>query len=211
MSLTTRLTRRDEPESVPSGYSPERARAQRHLALAVREGVSVEALRDYHLLIACGHASQLYREPRTQEVRAVCLCCPASEGGHPKGPQPGVLRPTQEERTKSVNWLTDRGHGLPAQAVVIENVVRAGTSSATEALVGLPPSVVFGILNLVRASQAAQGGSVQGAQVVGQHVPPAALPPGVADVIETSAEGAHGGAKAREAADQRRIGACKGA
>ncbi len=133
-------------------------RAQRHLALAVREGVPVEALRDYHLLIACGHAAQLYREPRTQEVSAVCLCCAPREGGHPDGPKSGVLRPTQEERTKSVNWLTDRGHGLPAQSVHIEGVVRAGASSGPD-VGNLPRETVFQILHMLRRAGAGSIGA----------------------------------------------------
>jgi hypothetical protein len=135
-------------------------RAQRHLALAVREGISVEALRDYHVMIATGHAAQLYRDPRTSDVHACCMCCKADGPARPYGPHPHstgtAMRPTQEERTRSVNWLTDRGHGLPAQSVHIEGLVRAGVSTGPD-FSALPPAAVFGILALVRQANALQG------------------------------------------------------
>jgi hypothetical protein len=125
-------------------------RAQRHLALAVREGISVEALRDYHLLIACGHAAQLHRD-RDGEVSAVCVCCPPHGTG-------GAMRPTQDERTKSVNWLADRGHGLPAQSIYVDNIVRAETTQAID-LGALPPAALFAVLHALRGVAASSGGS----------------------------------------------------
>jgi hypothetical protein len=133
------------------GATKAHAQAQRHIALAVRESIAPQAMVDFHLAIACGHAAMLYKHPPTGEISAVCMCCPASEGGHPKGPSSGVLKPTQEERTRSVNWLADRGHGLPAQSVYVDNVVRGGKATGPD-LGALPASALFGVLKLLRTA-----------------------------------------------------------
>ncbi|MGN6108087.1 MAG: hypothetical protein ACTHU0_23470 [Kofleriaceae bacterium] len=81
----------------------------KNLALAVREGVPAELMRDWHLMICEGKSPLLRR-------RGTGWSLEAEEQG---------MIPTLDQRTRSMVWLAERGYGLPAQQIHLEAELRA--------------------------------------------------------------------------------------
>lgn len=131
------------------GLSVAASRAKRQLALEVQAQVGVEALVRFHVLRASRKAgARLYEDPDTGEISAV------SDEDLPSEARSGSV-PSDADVAASITWLSDRGHGMPAQSIQLQGAIRqqlalttgtlpistlkAGTIAALRALLA-PPS-----------------------------------------------------------------------
>lgn len=99
-----------------------RARITQSLAQCIREGAPVELLREYWMARAEGlHNVKLARDEETGEFYVTHTPDEDLAPGTPPVPQ--------EEIDKAMQWLSDRGYGLPAQNIQLEANIRQHTTS----------------------------------------------------------------------------------
>lgn len=125
------------------GMSKAQARTKRQLALEVQAQVPAQALVRYHVLRACGKPGpRLEPDPETGDIEAI-----SDEDCEPSRKRGDV--PTSAEITQSINWLADRGHGLPAQSIQLQSSIRHEVNMLTGSIdLG---SLNAGTVNMLRA------------------------------------------------------------
>lgn len=131
------------PVNGHAGGTKASAKAARRLAAEVRERIAPEAWVDYHKAIAMSRINVRWDEDDDGNVFATW-----------DDEERGGVRPTLAERTASVNWLADRGHGMPVQSLHLEADLRA-----TVTHVELPAGALsLANITMIRGMLAARAG-----------------------------------------------------
>lgn len=106
------------PKPGNSTAGRKRVKYQQVVTMAVRDEVDASILVKYHLALAKGHRNVRVVEDENEEL-AIAWDEPA----------PGGNNVSQDEITKSINWLADRGWGLPAQSIQVDANIRQHQTS----------------------------------------------------------------------------------
>ncbi len=121
---------------------------------------------EYHILIVRGHAAVWDGDDDSGEVWAACLCCGDD--------RQGCALPTQEDKSRSVDWLSARGYGLPVQAIVMDGLIRGQATANPLDLGIIEPSTMIQMRRLLL-----------GETTTAQTVPELALQVIDAEIVET--------------------------
>lgn len=89
------------------GMTKRKAKFIRSLAAAIQENMPAEVLYDYYVAVAEGFDARLGRREGVPYVI--------------RGSGPG---PDQEQRTRAMSWLADRGFGTPVQTIQLDASLR---------------------------------------------------------------------------------------
>lgn len=127
------------------GSTKEIQRAQRAIALVVRERVPPEVFVEWQVKIWQGHDARMAEDD--EGLYATCYC----HDPDPGEPARGFVPPTLEQRNRAAQWLTDRGHGQAAQHHVVEGMIKQSTVHELK-LEGLSPAALLGIAGALRAA-----------------------------------------------------------
>ena len=85
---------------------------RRNLASSIRDGISADTLRDFHLAIASGHDARLVPDERTHD------------GWRVTWPEKGEVEPDLKTRVASVQVLIQYGQGMPVRTIELDGELR---------------------------------------------------------------------------------------
>lgn len=124
-----------------AGASPAQRKAKRQMAEVAQDRAPAPHLVEFHILVAAGKCPRL----QIDEERTV-IGVDIDEQGY---------EPSLEQKLRSVDWLANRGYGLPAQKHTIDAELRAIGVSAELTVDGqLAPAAIRMMRRLIRGELA---------------------------------------------------------
>jgi hypothetical protein len=131
----------------PRGVSASKTLMKTNLAIAVRSQVPAEVLVEFHLAILQGQNPRLVKDGRYEHGwKLEDVCGPDGAGGQP---------PTLQDKKDAAKALMERGWGMPAQTIHLEQDVKAqiemlGATLPANAMASVPTSRLLALRNALR-------------------------------------------------------------